>query len=77
MTTYFASWLSSGTLEKWYLGIQESQPNLLHDYTAFVEAFTKHFSDPNLVETAHQELAALWQTGPASTYVTQFWEITV
>ena len=70
MTAYFVSWLGSRMPEKWYLGIQESQPNLLHNYAAFVEAFTKHFGDPDLVETAHRDLAALWQTGSASTYIT-------
>ena len=77
MVTYFASWLGSGILEKWFLDVQESQPSLLHDYLAFVQAFTNHFGDPDLVETAHQQLAALQQTGSASTYVAQFQEISV
>ena len=77
MTAYFMSWLGPRMPEKWYLGIWESQPNLLHDYAKFIEAFTKHFRDPDLVETAHWELATLWQTGSASTYVAQFWEIAV
>ena len=76
MTAYFVSWLGPGMPEKWYLGIWESQPNLLHDYAAFIEAFTKHFSDPDL-EMAHWELATLSQTSPTSTYVTWFHEITV
>src|SRR5258708_25593049 len=69
MVTYFASWLGSSIPEKWFLGVWESQPSLLHDYPAFVQAFTNHFGDPDLVETAHWQLAALWQTGSASTYV--------
>src|SRR5258708_26200167 len=77
MVTYFASWLGSGVPEKWFLGVQESQPGLLHDYPAFVQAFTNHFGDPDLVETAHWQLAALWQTSSASTYVAQFQEISV
>src|SRR5258707_12359306 len=32
MVTYFASWLGSSILEKWFLGVRESQPGLLHDY---------------------------------------------
>ncbi len=77
MVTYFASWLGSSILEKWFLGVQESQPSLLHDYLAFVQAFTNHFGDPDLVETAHRQLAVLWQTGSASTYVARFQEISV
>ena len=77
MTSYFASWLGPRTPEKWYLGIQESQPNLLHDYAKFIEAFMKHFGDPDLVETAHQELATLQQTSSASTYIARFREIAV
>ena len=77
MVTYFASWLGSGVPEKWFLGVRESQPGLLHDYPAFVQAFTNHFGDPDLVETAHQQLATLWQTGSASTYVARFQEISV
>jgi len=37
----------------------------------------KHFGDPDLIETAHWELAALQQISPASTYVACFQEITV
>src|SRR5260221_12910866 len=77
MVTYFASWLGSGVPEKWFLGVQESQPGLLHDYPAFVQAFTNHFGDPDLVETTHWQLAVLRQTSSASTYVTQFQEISV
>src|SRR5258707_11686754 len=77
MVTYFASWLGSGVPEKWFLGVRESQPSLLRDYPAFVQAFTNHFGDPDLVETAHQQLAALRQTGSASTYVARFQEISV
>ncbi len=77
MVTYFASWLGSGILEKWFLDVQESQPSLLHDYLAFVQAFTNHFGDPDLVETAHWQLATLWQTSSASTYVAWFQEILV
>src|SRR5260221_9068583 len=77
MVTYFASWLGSSIPEKWFLGVQESHPGLLHDYPAFVQAFTNHFGDPDLVETAHWQLAALQQTGSASTYVAQFQEILV
>src|SRR5258708_21787324 len=77
MVNYFASWLGSGVPEKWFLGVQESQPGLLHDYPAFVQAFTNHFGDPDLVETTHWQLAVLRQTSSASTYVTQFQEISV
>ena len=77
MTNYFTSWLGSGMPEKWYIGIQETQPNLLHDYNSFMSAFVKHFGDPNQVEMAHWELAALQQTGSASTYVACFQEIAV
>ena len=72
MTTYFASWLGPGIPEKWYQGIRESQPDILHDYPGFIQAFTNHFGDPDLVETAHRQLRALWQTGSASTYVARF-----
>ena len=77
MTTYFASWLGSGIPEKWYQGIQEFQPAILHDYPTFVQAISNHFGDPNLVETAHRQLQALQQTGLASTYVARFWELAV
>ena len=53
-------------------GIREFQCTILHDYPAFVQAFSNHFGDPNLVETAHCQLRALWQTGLASTYVARF-----
>ena len=69
MTTYFASWLGSGVPKKWYQGICESQPNILHNYPGFIQAFTNHFGDPDLVETAHCQLRALQQTGSALTYV--------
>ena len=69
MTTYFTSWLGSGIPEKWYQGICESQPDILHDYLNFIEAFKNHFRDPDLIEMAHQQLRALQQTGSASTYV--------
>jgi len=77
MVTHFASWLGSSVPEKWFLGVRESQPGLLHDYPAFVQAFTNHFGDPDLVETAHRQQAALRQTGSASTYVARFQEISV
>ena len=59
MTTNFASWLGSRILEKWYQGICESQPDILHDYPNFIEAFKNHFGDPDLIETAHWQLRAL------------------
>ncbi len=48
MVTYFASWLGSSIPEKWFLGVQESQPGLLHDYPAFVQAFTNLSMDSRM-----------------------------
>ena len=41
------------------------------------QAFSNHFGDPDLVETAHRQLRALRQTGSASTYVARFQELAV
>src|SRR5258708_30288267 len=77
MVSYFVSWLGPGVPEKWYFGIRESQPHLLNDYDAFVKEFVGHFGDPDTVETAQRQLAALKQIGSASTYVAHFQEIAV
>src|SRR5260370_19896823 len=47
--SFFGLWLGPGVLEKWYHGVHESQPELINDYTTFVQAFTgiNHFEDPN------------------------------
>src|SRR5258708_28173809 len=75
MVSYFTSWLGSGVPEKWYFGIWESQPHLLNDYHTFVKAFVDHFGDPDTVEMAQQQLAALKQIGSASNYVHCFRDI--
>ena len=52
-TSFFGLWLGPGVLEKWFHGVCESQPELINNYPAFIQAFTDHFSDPDSVETAH------------------------
>ena len=74
---YFASWLGPGVPIKWFHGIERSQPAVLNNYLAFIKAFTNHFGDPDSVESAHCQLTALRQTGPASDYVARFREIAV
>ena len=77
MITYFSSWFRSGIPEKLYQGVQESKPEIMHDYPTFVQAFYNHFGDPALVETAHCQLWAVQQTSSTSTYVAHFWEFAV
>src|SRR5260370_37265932 len=68
----FGLWLGPRVLEKWFHGVCKSQPELMNDYTAFVQAFTNHFGDLDSVETAHQQLGSLRQTRLALTYVARF-----
>src|SRR5260370_25723732 len=75
--SFFGLWLGPGVPEKWFHGVCESQPELMNDYTAFVQAFTNHFGNPDSVETAHRQLASLRQTGSALTYIARFREIVV
>ena len=68
-TSCLRCWLGAGVPEKWYPAVCESQPYLLHNYPAFIQAFIGHFGDPDSVKTAHQQLGALRQVGSASAYV--------
>jgi len=52
-TSFFGCWLGAGVPEKWYHAVRESQPYLLNNYPAFIQAFIGHFGDPDSVETAH------------------------
>src|SRR5260370_27314059 len=70
--SFFGSWLGPGVPEKWFHGVRESQPELMNDYTTFVQAFTNHFGDPDSVKTAHRQLGSLRQTGSASMYIARF-----
>src|SRR5260370_42668384 len=54
-TSFFGLWLGPGVPEKWFHGVCKSQPELINNYPAFIQAFTDHFSDPDSVKTAHQQ----------------------
>jgi hypothetical protein len=48
------------------------KPDWIKDWTLFREEFKKVFGDSEIIETARHKLKSLKQTGPATSYATEF-----
>ncbi|KAL0065032.1 hypothetical protein AAF712_008025 [Marasmius tenuissimus] len=69
---YFTTNFDGTSPHEWLKAVQLTNPNLLDDFEAFVQAFIDHFGDSDIVGTALQKIGKLQQTAEikdALTYV--------
>ena len=72
---FFATFLGNGPGFQWFMSLRQTKDATLLNFDRFVEAFKRHFADPNLKDRMREALDSHKQSGPVAKYAARFRKI--